>query len=242
MDFLDLIQKARAEGADTVSAPTFPFTPPAGSGGSQQNNQNTNNILLQTDTVSINKQKRTIVRIYIDATENKISSFTISISFDPAFFQVLDSNTTESGTQINFLDSVFSEKTNTVNNSTGLITLQASVENMDQATTLARTIAEIEFIPLKEGASEIKIIEENSNLLNTSSVDILNSTNSINFNISSTNEQSSQNNGQNNTIYIPKTALNQDLKAILSITGGLLLISSGIYIIKLAKNGKNKPD
>ncbi len=238
MDFLDLIQKTKAEGMDSLASPTFPFTPPDNPNQGHNNTSDTNKIILETDSTSIQIQKRTIIRIYIDATEEKITSFTIGISFDPQFFQVIDSDTTEAGVQINYIEPIFNVTKNNVNNSTGIITLQAKVENTEQAITLSRTIAEIELIPLKTGASEIKIIEENSNMLNTSSVNILSAVNSINFNINTNTEQTTNTDNQN-TIYIPKTALNQDTKAFLSILSGILLVVSGLFIVKTIKNVKN---
>ena len=241
MDFQHLITKVQAEGADTLASPTFPFTPPAGWEDNQQSSSDTNNIRLETDSTTVQVQKRIIVRIFIDATKDKISSFTVNVSFDPNLLQVIDSDTTESGIQINFLDSVFDVSKNSVNNSTGIITLQAKVENTDQATTLSRSVAEIEFIAIQPGASEVKIIKENSNLANSSSVDVLNSVNSINLNItSSTQENTQDNQSQENTIYIPKTALSQDMQAFLSILVGILLILSGLYVIKFIKDGKSK--
>lgn len=246
-NFLGLIQQAQAAGADTLASPTFPYTPP----GAPVNNNTTptagRNIILQSDTTSVKVQTSFKVRIYIDTKTSSVQSFSANISFDPNYFQVVDADDSTDGVQIDYLDSTFTATTNTVNNSTGLINLHAEVSSSSQATTLTRSVAEITFLPVKKGSSKITVVESNSNLMNTSSVDVLDNTNSLTFAIAAQTQQTqpttptNNNNNQGGTS-IPATGFMDSASLITASIGGILLIATGIYIVRISrftKRGKN---
>jgi len=233
MDFLQLIQKVQAQGADTLAAPTFPFTPPGGSTVPPPSTDEGRNLLLQTDSTSVKTQQRFKVRIYVDSDESEITGFTVNITFDPDYFQVIDADTGTTGVQIDYLDSTFDTTVNTVNNDSGIINLRTEVEE-SQASSIARTVAEIELIAIKTGTSQIKITQSSSNILSTSGVDVLDNVNSLNFNITAQTTQEEPDDSDGTPI-IPKTGITDQFDLLVALVGGVLLILTGIYIRKISK-------
>jgi len=221
MDFLQLIQKVQAQGADTLAAPTFPFTPPGGSTVPPPSTDEGRNLLLQTDSTSVKTQQRFKVRIYVDSDESEITGFTVNITFDPDYFQVIDADTGTTGVQIDYLDSTFDTTVNTVNNDSGIINLRTEVE-------------EIELIAIKTGTSQIKITQSSSNILSTSGVDVLDNVNSLNFNITAQTTQEEPDDSDGTPI-IPKTGITDQFDLLVALVGGVLLILTGIYIRKISK-------
>ena len=234
MDFLQLIEKVRAQGSDTLAAPTFPFTPPGGSTVTPPPSSEGRNLLLQADSTSVKTQQRFKVRIFVDSDESEITGFSVNISFDPDYFRVIDSDTESNGVQVDYLDTTFDATVNTVNNENGIINLRAEVEEAD-ASSISRTVAEIELIALKTGTSEIEITQSNSNILSTSGVDVLDSTNSLNFNITAQTTQVIPSDGSDETPLIPKTGITDQFDLLLATVGGILLIITGIYIRRISK-------
>jgi len=238
MNFLKLIQKAQAQGADTLAAPTFPFTPPGEPTPTPDPVTDGHTILLRTDSASIEAQDRITVRIYIDTDGSETSGFSVNIDFDPEYFQVIDSDEVVTGTQVNYIDTTFEDAVNTVNNTSGIINLRAVAEE-DNYSSLSRTVAEIEFIATKAGVSEIKIVQTSSNILSTSSVDVLDNVNSLNFNISAQSAQITPTDSTTPTL-VPRTGISDHANLLFASTGGILLIITGLYLRKLAKREQNR--
>lgn len=234
MNLLNLIEKAKAEGADVLASPTFPFSVP-GSGSSTGTGTTVEgrSILLETDTTSVNSQQKFIVRIKVNSDETEISGFTVSVDFDPDYLQVVDADTSLTGTQIDYQDTTFEAAVNIVNNTSGLINLRAETEE-GQTSSISRTVAEIEFVALEAGTSEVTITETNSNIISTSGVDVLDSTNSIKFNIS-TQAIDTTIDIEEEATSIPKTGISDNLDLLTASIGGILLITTGLYIRKLSK-------
>lgn len=237
MNFLDLIQKVKAQGADTLAAPTFPFTPPGGTSPPANGTKN-HTILLQADSASLNVGDTVKVRIYISSTAENISSFSVNIAFDPEFVRVIDADETAAGVQIDYIDTTFRTQTNTVNNSTGIINIRAEATT---ASALTRTVAEIEFLALKSGTTEIEIITGNSNIVNTNGVDLLEEANAISLNISTTTEEPYPTQPPT-TPSIPNTGIQDHPSLIIGAASGILLIIVGLYLNKIgsAKNHKKQ--
>ncbi len=233
MDFFNLISKAKAQGADTVSLPTFPFTPP---GGSTPVTPATDKkiINVETDSTAVKVGADFRVRIKVETKDTKVSSFHVNISFDPNYLRVVDSDIAQSGIQVDFVDTVFKEELNNVNNTTGIITVKGNIE-ADNATALSRTVAEIEFVAVKAGKSELKIIQDNSSLINTSGVDVLDEVNSINFNISTQTVIIDPADDDTPPVIIPNTGIPDYFGVIIGSLAGIILIISGIYIKRLPK-------
>lgn len=230
LNFLSLIQKAQAEGADSVAAPTFPFTVP---GGGVVNPPATNEpgITLQTDSTNVEVGDEFKVKINVDSKTTNISGFTTSITFDPAFLVVLDSNTAEQGIQVDYLDTVFLPIANTVNNNSGIISLRSEAGE-NQQSTVNRTVAEIEFRAIKKGSSQIKVVEENSNILNVAGIDILSQTNALNINIAS---QTNTGTNPPPPPIIPKTGFADEAGILVMSISGILLITAGLYLSRVKK-------
>lgn len=227
INFLNLIGQAKAQGADTIAAPTFPWTPPGGPPTPDPGDQDTGpKIALSTDNASVKVGDDFVVRVSVD-TEETITGFSVSISYDPNFFLVIDSDEETEGVQVDYIDTSFIPNTNSVNSESGIINIRTETEE-GQESSLSRTVAEIHLQARKAGTSEITINKENSNLLSTTGVDILNTANSLNINIAQktvpivTEEEPEP--------YIPKTALTDHAGLILGSTGGFLLIIAGIYL------------
>ena len=173
------------------------------------------------------------MRIYVDSDESEITGFTVNITFDPDYFQVIDADTGTTGVQIDYLDSTFDTTVNTVNNDSGIINLRTEVEE-SQASSIARTVAEIELIAIKTGTSQIKITQSSSNILSTSGVDVLDNVNSLNFNITAQTTQEEPDDSDGTPI-IPKTGITDQFDLLVALVGGVLLILTGIYIRKISK-------
>lgn len=233
MDFLDLIQKVKAQGADTLAAPTFPFTPPGGT-TPDPGNEEQNTITLQLDDTTVKVSDRFKVRVYINTTEENIKSFSVNISFNPNYLRVIDSDDTESGIQIDYIDTTFEDSTNEANNTTGIVNIRSEASS---ASGITRTVAEVEFLALKSGTSEISVIKANSNIVNSSGVDVLDETNAISLSIGS---QSVIIPTDSNPVIIPDTAIQDYSGLLLGAFGGLLLIFSGIYVTRLGKQKHHK--
>ncbi len=230
MNFLQLIQKAKAQGADTLSAPTFPFNPPGQPVASPT--QNAPQIRLETDTVNVKTGDEIRVRVLIDTKGERITSYTVNIVYDPAFLRVIDADEVTGGVQINFLDETFAESLNQVNSSTGIINLRA---NTTEASTVTRTVAEVEFMVIGTGTTEIEIVQSNSNLVNISGVDVLESTNTINLQI----EAKTQQVVTPTTPIIPSTSLKDHFGVAFTTLGAMLLVA-GLYLIKIIRENNHK--
>lgn len=242
MNFLELIEKAKAQGADSLASPTFPFTPPGGvipDPGDQPSAEATS-VTMETNSNSVVAGETFRIRLIVDSQEDEIDNLTITISFDPDYFQVIDSDQTQNGTQVDFLDTALNETANSVNNTTGIISLKAETEEV--AASVTRTIAEIELTAIKSGTSEIKVLKSNSTLISPSGTDLLEDVNAINFNISTqSNQIDPSDQDPIDDGYIPKTGFYDD-PAFLTIGLGMLLIVVGIILTRISRGEKNHKD
>ena len=237
MDIRNLIQIAKAQGADTLASPTFPFNPPGGVVNPPVQTDDQHAITLATDKTQINTSENFRVRVTLDSQTEELGGFTITISFDPEYLKVLDSDLTVSGVQVDFIDTVYETTVNSANNSTGIITIKAEVPEGEE-TTLSRTVAEIEFTALKAGTSEVKMIQSSSSLVSTQGTDLLEETNSLNFNISTKTATDTTDGTTQPPGVIPKTGI-YDNPAYLSIFIGLLLVVIGIILTRTSSSEKN---
>ncbi|MBD3279971.1 hypothetical protein GF389_00420 [Candidatus Dojkabacteria bacterium] len=241
MDILGLIQKVKAQGADSLASPTFPFDPPGepATPDTPDIDTETPSIKIEADSIQVTTGENFKIRIILNTQGEQVSSFTTTISFDPEYLAVLDSDQTLSGVQIDHIDTVYEATTNSANNSTGIITLKAEVPEGEE-TALSRTIAEIELTALKSGTSEVKVIQSSSSLVSTQGTDLLEETNSLNFNISTQSTPGTidpQNQGTTGTI--PKTGF-YDNPAYLSVLFGILLVVIGIILARTSASEKNQ--
>jgi len=133
-------------------------------------------VKLTTDSQNFAVGSQFYVTIDVDSGGQKLSSYSLKIQYDPSLLQVQDSDPNTPGLQINFLDTVFTQQTNTVNQSSGSIVIAAQ---STIPTALSGTIAKISFIGTKTGTDQIQVSTTESSLVNDSSANILTTANGL---------------------------------------------------------------
>jgi len=104
------------------------------------------------------------VDIRVETVDNEIKNYTVTVTFNPDVLEVVDSDMIQTGIQINFIDSFSTATSNTVNNSTGVVTIGARISG--SATQVNRKVAEIKFKAKQSGTSIISIDKTRSTILN----------------------------------------------------------------------------
>ena len=248
---MNLIRKVYAQ-VDGVASPTIPFTRP---GDTQPTAApRPTDPVISGPTISLTAEKtellvgeRTKVQIIIDTELQPISQYAIQLLYSPEYLRVIDFDVTTETIEVDFRDTFFDPTINEVSQQQGIITISA--ENPVGSSSITnRVIAEIEIEALRTGFAEISYGEQNTMLLNASSIDILQSKNDVAFviggegmptNVTTSPPQLTVQ--PTSSILVPDrtpdTALSDDLKAPIALLLGILLVSTGSYIYKL--RGKN---
>jgi|GEM_PF-2308824 len=234
---------------DTNSHPTIPFIPPGGIITPTPTPTPTTGptIILEANKGIYKVGESGKISVIIDSAKIEIDEFTIVIEYNPQHIQVLDSGFTETGTQINFLDTHFktitngnkveTNVTNSENKLAGRITIHARAKDDVSTTLTSRTVAEVNFLVLSSRVSEVYISKNSSFLL-------LDNTNYLDKNSLQTLTINSQ--GQVVTTItpsviptIPETNLS-DPSSIILLFGSSLFIISGLYLHKKVKERRIK--
>lgn len=148
-----IIQSVSAQEVDAVAQPTFGTITIRG--GSQARAT----VLVSSDKSSVAVGQRFTVKVAINTGTNQISSYNITIDFDPSKLQVVDSNTSLAGTQVKKTDQVFQFQNEEQNNrvdSSGKIIINAFVQNPVSINT---EVIEFEMQAQQAGPTTIKISE-----------------------------------------------------------------------------------
>lgn len=218
-----LIQEVSAQ-----SGPTFPYEGPFEDPGNITPGTQAD-ITLTANISTLQVSGSVTCDLGIQSGNNDVQAYSIQISFDPSILEVVDANASLGGIQINFLDSFASIQTNSADNTTGTITLEATVSGTAQ--TVNKTIAQITFRAKRTGTSVVSINKAQSSVTGETGTDILGSTTSLNFTVT----------GQTTTISggdLPPSGLSSTFAVFGSFISGLLLLYIGIKTIVDRKRGK----
>jgi len=172
---LPLIQKVIAQ-----SMPTFPYDGPFEE-PDQPDTQKKAVIKLTNASTKIEAGSTTKADVTIESESQEVSSYTITIMYDPEVLEVVDKSSSQAGIQVEFLDSFALEKTNTADNSEGKIKIIAEITGSAQ--TVNRRVAAIIFRGKSVGTSVVSVNKSQSSIKNQSNQDILGSTTSLNLTV-----------------------------------------------------------
>ena len=220
--------KAYAEGVDTVAAPSFPFTPP--DGGPTPTPTDEPRIVLNADKTTLKVGETVKVTIKIESQDESLKNYKVVISYDPTILKVIDKSTTETGVQISYIDTFFTQSTNVASESLGTIELSAA--SPSSAVTVNRNVGEIEFQALKADDTTVEVLEEQSLLTNASDANVLKSTVPIVITVTGSTGEPAPTPG------LPKSGF-IDNYPVVSWVIGIVLVLTGISIgIKYGKKDK----
>ncbi len=218
-----LIQIVRAQ-----SEPTFPYKGPYERPKPTPPGDVTIRLSSSISTLQVNQTASCDVEI--ESGNEKITRYTIVLSFDPSVLEVIDANASQSGIQINFLDTFSTVQTNSANNSSGIITISANVSGNPQ--TINRKIAQISFKAKKTGVSVVSVNKSQSSVYNSQGANVLTSTTSVNFSVTG---QTSQGTGRPQA---PSSGIIDTAATIGSVIVGTLMLYIGIKSVLGKKNKK----
>lgn len=246
MDFkefqLNLIPKAYAQTLDANAQPTF------GVLNLGTNTGATASVSLTASNTSVAVGNTVDVDVEIKTGAFTINEYHIVIDFVTTKLQVVDADSTTAGTQIQFLDSVFSTEdgSNTVS-PTGRITLIAKTPT-GNALQVNRKVATIKFQAQSTGTTTVKSISGASGmqLINENGVAIANSLNDVTLAVTTQAQSSSSLPGgtsSSSTVSIgstssagggsiPDTGLAEDITALFPVAAGVLLVGLGVALRK----------
>lgn len=222
-----LIQKVVAQ-----SEPTFPYDGPFEPPETPPPAIETAQVKLSTSTSTLQIDATTTVDLRIESDEAEVQSYDLTITFDSDIIEVVDSNTVQTGTQIDFLDTFATVQDNSANNSTGTISISAQVSGGTQS--INRRIAQITFRAKATGTSIVSVNKAQSSVENDSGEDILGATTSLNFTVT----------GQTQTTpdeseALPSSGIKETLTTFGSVLGGILMLYVGIKLVIDNRKEKN---
>ncbi|MFC1780466.1 hypothetical protein ACFLY9_02120 [Patescibacteria group bacterium] len=202
------------------SEPTFPYDGPFEDPTPTPTTSGEAAVKLVTQTSSLQIGNTATCDLRVESGTEEVQNYSIIISFNSSILEVVDANTVQTGTQVNFLDSFATVTSNTVDNTAGTITLNATVSGT--AESINRRIAEITFRAKRTGTSIVSVNKASSSVTGDAGSDILGTTTSLNFTVSGQTET----NGQ-----LPSSGLMDNLATFGSATLGLLMLYVGIKTI-----------
>jgi len=241
---------------DGVASPTIPFTAPGNvtpTTVGPTTSVTGPSISLNTEVTILEVGEKAKVQIVIDTELQPVNQYSVQILFNPEHLRVVDFDLSTDIIEIDFRDTFFNTIINEVSQQQGIITLSA--ENpVGSASITDRVVAEFEVEALSAGFAELTFNEQNTMLLDASSVDILESTNTVEFVIGGA--------GGNVTPVVtqepgttlqptssiplpsrtPDTALPDNLRAPAVLLLGVMLITAGSYLYRLRGTNVHKED
>ena len=222
----------------TISGPTSPVLGPG--------------ISMSSNVTNLNIGDRATIQIIIDTQLKPINRYAIQILYSPAHLRVVDFDDSTDAIEVDFRDTFFDATINEVSQQQGIITISA--ENPVGSSSITnRVVAQFEVEALQAGFVEMNFGEENTMLLDSSSVDLLQSTNSLEFVIGGGGAPTSPvviTTSPGASIQptseiplpskTPDTALGDNLRAPITLITGMFLIIVGGYLYTLRKPNANK--
>lgn len=252
MDFF--LRRVHAQ-VDGVASPTIPFAPPGNVTPTTAGPTTPvigPSISLNTDVTNLNVGEKATIEVVIDTQLQPINQYSVQILFNPENLRVLDFDDSTDTIDIDFLDTFFDPVINEVSQQQGIITLSA--ENPVGSSSITdRVVAQFEVEALKAGFTELTFNEQNTMLLDASSVDILQSTNTVEFVVAGgadvpptivTTDQPAISVIPTSSILLPSrtpdTALPDNLQGPIALVLGVILMAAGGYIYRLRGTHANK--
>lgn len=175
-----LVLTVHAQAADTTARPTFTtdidFDNLSGGDDDTDSDDDTDNdnavakITLDSSGTNFSVNSEFTVQIEVDSDGATATDYTVKVEFPVDILQVVDSNTSVSGTQITFSDTDFTATDNTVSNTNGTIVLQAEASSAQE---ISGVVAEIKFKVIAEGDADITVVKAESSIVNSSATNIL---------------------------------------------------------------------
>jgi len=208
--------KVKAQTIDAVSQPTF--GPIELSGGSELNGQ----VTITASDTSVDIGDTFTVAVEINTNDVNINEYRVTIDFDPTKLTVIDADPNTDGTQISFLDNVFTIANpvddNTVS-SVGRIRLVASAPS--QPLTVNTQVAEIEFQAQSLGDTSIQVVEGNTGtqLIRQAGIGLSYSTNEVSISVE---QETTQDDDQNDTTTSGSTTTGSSTGSTSGTTGTIV--------------------
>lgn len=224
----NLIPKVAAQ-----SEPTFNYEGPYEGPEPTPTTPGEANVKLSTNTNSLQTGQTVTCDVQIESRDEEIDEYSLLISFDPEVLEVIDSNTSQSGIQIEVLDPAASSLLNNANNSTGSVALSVTLSGSPQ--TINRKVAQISFRAKSTGSSVVSVNKGESYVTNDSGNDILGATTSLNFTITGQTETPQQ-------PTLPSSGIFDTVATFGSVFTGIILLYVGIKTVIDKKKGKNTLD
>lgn len=240
---------------DGVASPTIPFTAPGNATPTPvigpSDPATGPSISLNSEVTNLNVGERAQIEVVIDTQLQPISQYSIQILFNPERLRVVDFNPDTDIIEVDFQDTFFDSIINEVSKQQGIITISA--ENpAGSASITGRTVAVFEVEALNAGFAELTFEKQNTMLLNSSSVDVLATTNTVEFVVGGTGgETTPVATPQPETTILPTssiplpsrtpdTALPDNLRAPSALILGVILVVAGSYLYKLRGTNAHK--
>jgi len=217
------------------SEPTFPYDGPFEEPDDTPVTTDSASIKLTSDSSTLEVGSTITSDITLESSEEEVENYTIIITFDADVLEVVDTNLTQTGVQIEFIDSYSTATTNTANNTSGTITLAATVSG--SSTSINRKIAEITFRAKQTGASIISVDKSQSSIENYIGQDVLGSTTSLNLTV--TGQTSTTTTTITSNQQLPESGIGDTFAAMGSIFSGILMLYIGLNSIIKRNNKKS---
>lgn len=225
-----------AKSLDAVAKPTFPYDGPFQIPTNLVSGSTTGTLVLTSDTANPKVNDKFKVSIAINTSTLEVKNYKVVITYDKTLVDVVDADTSKTGSQITIVDTFFQNKTNTVDTTNGKITLEGS---NTAAISVNRKVAEIEFKAKKAGT--LVLNKESSNTVLVNSLDTNTSldyqalsvtigTTEVVTNTESTTTSSTSSSD------LPTTAISgSDLSVIATVFTSVLLIILGVSFVSREK-------
>lgn len=214
---------------DAVSKPTFPFDGPFQIPISSSAPAASVNLTLASDNQNPKIGDTFKVSITVSSGSTSIKSYKVQLVYDKTLVDVIDSDSATSGIQMKVIDTFFTVKTNSINATTGVITLEANTNNTN---TVNRKVAEISFKAKTTGTFLITKDSSNTIAINTANTNLPLNYQSLSLAIGTAASESASvissvaSSTESSAVTIPVTALSADSVSVLAtvFAASLLII------------------
>ncbi len=222
---------------DAVAKPTFPYDGPFQIPSNLVSGSTSGTLVLASDTASPKVNDKFKVSITINTSTLEVKNYKVVITYDKTLVDVVDADTSKTGSQITVVDTFFQNKTNTVDITNGKVTLEGS---NTAATSINRKVAEIEFKAKKEGTLILNKESSNTVLVNALDANATLDYQALSVVIGTTevvaSESSTTTSSSSSSPDLPTTAISSsDLSVIATIFTSVLLIILGVSFVSREK-------
>jgi len=221
---------------DAVAKPTFPYDGPFQIPTNLVSGSTTGTLVLTSDTANPKVNDKFKVSITINTSTLEVKNYKVVITYDKTLVDVVDADTSKTGSQITLVDTFFQNKTNTVDTTTGKITLEGS---NTAAISVNRKVAEIEFKAKKAGTLVLNKESSNTVLVNALDTNTSLDYQALSVTIGTTEVATtteSTTTSSTSSSDLPTTAISgSDLSVIATVFTSVLLIILGVSFVSREK-------